>query len=141
MPPHAIFYVQTSSIMYSMFAYLYILSRYSLKPPSNSTIECYIEKIVNALLKDEIDKKEIMEKFILKFENISKDMDNDEKWKAACRIVGKKMVRDNLALRKKSVGEFLHAIRIISQQSFSEDTFRLMLLLHTYCTLVAYLDS
>ena len=96
--------------MYSMFAYLYILSRYSLKPPNNSMIECYIEKIVNALLKDEIDKKEIMEKFILKFENISKDMSNDEKWKAACRIVGKKMVRDNLALRKKSVGEFLHTI-------------------------------
>ena len=33
------------------------------------------------------------------------------------------MVRDNLALRKKSVGEFLRTIRTISQQSFSEDTF------------------
>ena len=50
-------------------------------------------------------------------------MGSDEKWKAACRIVGKKIVHDNLALRKKSVGEFLRTIRTISQQSFSVDTF------------------
>ena len=54
-----------------------------------------------------------------KFENVSNDMDNDERWKAACRIVSKKMVRDNLALRKKCVGEFLKTIKTISQQSFS----------------------
>ena len=82
-------------------------------------IECYVEKVVNA----EIDKNKIMDKFMLKFENISKDMGNDEKWKAACCIVGKKMVHDNLALRKKSVGEFLRIIRTINQQSFSENTF------------------
>ena len=33
------------------------------------------------------------------------------------------MVRDNLALRKKSVGEFLNIIRTISQQSVSVDAF------------------
>ena len=33
------------------------------------------------------------------------------------------MVSDNLSLRKRSVGEFLNAIRMISQQSFSVDTF------------------
>ena len=53
-------------------------------------IECYVEKVVNAILIDEIDKNKIMDKFMLKFENISKDMGNDEKWKAACCIVGKK---------------------------------------------------
>ena len=86
-------------------------------------IEGYVEKVINAILKDEIDKNIIMEKFMHKFENVSKDMDNDERWKAACRIVGKKMVRDNLALRKKTVGEFLKTIRTISQQSFSVDAF------------------
>ena len=34
-----------------------------------------------------------------------------------------KLVRDNLALRRKSVGEFLNAIRMIAQQSFGVDTF------------------
>ena len=53
-------------------------------------IEGYVEKVVNAVLKDEIDKNIIMENFMQKFENASKDMDNDERWKAACRIVSKK---------------------------------------------------
>ena len=61
-----------------------------MKLPTNSMIECYVEKVVNAILKDEIDKNEIMDKFMLKFENVSKDLGNDEKWKAACCIVGKK---------------------------------------------------
>ena len=67
-----------------------ILSRYSLKPPNNSMIEGYVEKVVNGILKDEIDKDTIMEKFIQKFKNISKDMGNDKRWKAACCIVGGK---------------------------------------------------
>ena len=54
-------------------------------------IESYIENIVNKLLKDEVDKNEIMDKFMLNFEQISKDMGNDEKWKAACRIVSKNL--------------------------------------------------
>ena len=33
------------------------------------------------------------------------------------------MVHDNLALRKKCVGEFLKTIRTISQQSFGVDAF------------------
>ena len=94
-----------------------------MKPPTNSMIEGYVEKVINAILKDKIDKNIIMEKFLQKFENVSNDMDNDERWKAACRIVSKKMVRDTLALRKKSVGEFLKTIRAISQQSFSVDAF------------------
>ena len=57
-----------------------------MKLPNNSKIEGYVEKVVNAILKDEIDKNIIMEKFMQKFENNSKDMDNDERWKAACRI-------------------------------------------------------
>ena len=100
--------------------FINVLPRYSLKPPNN---EHYVEKVVNAILKDEIDKNTIMDKFMQKFENISKDMGNDERWKAACRIVGKKVVRDNLTLRRKSVGKFLNTIRNISQQSFSVDAF------------------
>ena len=80
----------------------------------------YIEKVFNGILKD---KDTIMENCIQKFKSISKDIGNDKRWKAACYIVRKKMVRDNLALRKKSVGELLKTIRTISQQSFSMDAF------------------
>ena len=52
-----------------------------MKLPTNSMIECYVEKVVNAILKDEIDKNEIMDKFMLKFENVSKDLGNDENGK------------------------------------------------------------
>ena len=62
-----------------------ILSRYSLKPPNNPMIEGYVEKVVNGILKDELDKDKIMEKFIQNFKNISKDM---SRWKAACRKNG-----------------------------------------------------
>ena len=69
---------------------IYILSTYSLKPSNNSMIEAHVVKVVNGILKDEIDKDKIMEKCIQKFKNISKDMANDERWKAACHIVSKK---------------------------------------------------
>ena len=44
-----------------------ILPRYSLKPPNNSMIEGHVEKLVNRILKDELDKDKIMKKFIQKF--------------------------------------------------------------------------
>ena len=44
-------------------------------------------------------------------------------WKAACRIVAKKLVNKNLALRKQLVGNFLKTIRVISQQSIGDSTF------------------
>ena len=35
----------------------------------------------------------------------------------------KKVVRDNLALRRKLVGELLKSVRLIGQQTFSEEAF------------------
>ena len=45
------------------------------------------------------------------------------RWISACRIVAKKVMRDNLALRRKLAGELLKTIRNIERQTFSEEAF------------------
>ena len=45
------------------------------------------------------------------------------RWRSACHIVAKKIVQDNLALRRKLVGELLKIFQSISQQTFSEEAF------------------
>ena len=100
-----------------------ILSRYSLKPPSNSEVEKYIDKVFDEIFNKEIDKENISEKFTEKFENLVNEMPIANRWRSACRIVAKKVVRDNLALRRKLVGELLKIVRSISQQTFSEEAF------------------
>ena len=61
--------------------------------------------------------------FSEKFENLAKEMPMSNRWRSACRIVAKKVVRDNLALRRKLVGELLRTVRLIGQQTFSEEAF------------------
>ena len=87
-----------------------ILSRYSLKPPSNSEVEKYVDKVFDEIFNKEIDKENISEKFTEKFENLVNEMPIANRWRSACRIVAKKVVRDNLALRRKLVGELLKIV-------------------------------
>ena len=61
--------------------------------------------------------------FSEKFENLAKEMPMSNRWRSACCIVAKKVVRDNLALRRKFVGELLRIVRLIGQQTFSEEAF------------------
>ena len=105
------------------FYVICILSRYSLKPPSNSEVEKYVDKVFDEIFNKEINKEEISEKFSEKFENLIDEMPVANRWRSACRIVTKKVVRDNLALRRKLVGELLKIVRSISQQTFSEEAF------------------
>ena len=113
--------VYVHSMCVSIF--ICVLSRYSLKPPSNSEVEKYIEKVFDEIFNKEIDKENILEKFSEKFESIMDEMPVANRWKSACRIVAKKVVRDHLALRRKLVGELLKTVRSISQQTFSEEAF------------------
>ena len=94
-----------------------------MKPPSNSEVEKYIDKVFDEIFNKEIDKENISEKFTEKFENLVNEMPIANRWRSACRIVAKKVVRDNLALRRKLVGELLKIVRSISQQTFSEEAF------------------
>ena len=67
--------------------------------------------------------KSIKIMFSEKFENLAKEMPMSNRWRLACRIVAKKLVQDNLALRRKLVGELLRTVRLIGQQTFSEEAF------------------
>ena len=94
-----------------------------MKPPTYLMIEGYVEKVFNELFKHQLDKEKVITKFLQIFKTRSKDMCNVTQWKAACRIVARKLVYKNLALRKQSVGDFLKTIRTISQQLIDDDTF------------------
>ena len=86
-------------------------------------MEKYVDKIFDEIFNGEIDKDNIVEMFSEKFENLAKEMPMSNRWRSACRIVAKKVVRDNLALRRKLVGELLRTVRLIGQQTFSEEAF------------------
>ena len=86
-------------------------------------IDGFVERCFNELLSDESNKEKIIEKFLQKFKNLSDKFIAAKRWNTACRIVAKRLVRDNLALRKKLVGELLKTIRGISQQSITNDSF------------------
>ena len=79
--------------------------------------------MLDEIFNKEIDKEKISEKFSEKFENLVDEMPVANRWRSAYRIVAKKVVRDNLALRRKLVGELLKVVRSISQQTFSEEAF------------------
>ena len=113
--------VYVHSMCVSIF--ICVLSRYSLKPPSDSEVEKYVDKVFDEIFNKEIDKENILEKFSEKFKSIMDEMPVANRWKSACRIVAKKVVRDHLALRRKLVGELLKTVRSISQQTFSEEAF------------------
>ena len=94
-----------------------------MKPPSNSEVEKYVDKVFDEIFYKEIDKEKISAKFSEKFENLVDEMPIANRWRSACRIVAKKVVRDNLALRRRLVGELLKIVRSIIQQTFSEEAF------------------
>ena len=80
---------------------IWFLSRYSLKPPSNSKVEKYVDKVFDEMFNKEIDKEKIVEMFSEKFGNLAKEMPVSNRWRSACRIVAKEVVRDNLALSRR----------------------------------------
>ena len=112
-----------SFYMYVHLMIICILSRYSLKPPSNSEVEKYVDKVLDKIFNKRKSIKRTYQKFSEKFENLINEMAIANRWRSACRIVAKKVVRDNLALRRKLVGELLKIVRSISQQTFNEEAF------------------
>ena len=75
---------------------IFVMSRYSLKPPTYLMIESYVEKVFDELFKHQLDKEKVITKFLQIFKNRSKDMCSVTQWKAACRIVAKKLVHKTL---------------------------------------------
>ena len=87
-----------------------------MKPPSDCEVEKYVDKVLDEIFTKKIDKDKIIA-------NIAKDMHISARWKPACRIVAKKIVRNSLALRRKLVGELLKVVRSVGQHTFSEEMF------------------
>ena len=94
-----------------------------MKPPSNFIIENYVEKCFNSMYEQEINKENVIEKFLQKFKSGLEDMCTVTIWKKACHVVSKKLVNRSLALRKQLVGELLKIIRVVGKQSIGDDTF------------------
>lgn len=89
-----------------MFGY-----RYSLKPPSNSLINDYVDNDFNELIKtDAADKEKIMENFSEKFKYLLQKMSTTKRWNTACRLLAKKLVHENVSVRKKMVGELMNSV-------------------------------
>ena len=91
-----------SFYMYVHLMIICILSRYSLKPPSNSEVEKYVERVFDEIFNKQIDKEKILKKFSEKFENLVDEMPVANRWRSACRIVAKKIVHDNRFKEKVS---------------------------------------
>ena len=86
-------------------------------------IDSYVEKAFSELLTNAVDKEKIMEKFLDKFRDLSEPMSANKRWRTACRIISKKLVHDNIVVRRKCVGELLKTIRNIGQQSINDNSF------------------
>ena len=76
-----------------------------MKSPNNSEVEKYVDKVFDEVYNKEIDKEKIVEKFSEKFGDVAKEMPISNRWRSACHIVAKKVVRDSLALRRKLVAK------------------------------------
>ena len=109
--------------LHSFYLYLLFHCRYCLKPPNNLTISGYIDNIVQQLLHHDLDRDMIIDTFIEKFKDLVKDIPPTEIFTTACQLIGKRLVYDNLALRKQLVGEFFHTIRAIQQLLLDDSTF------------------
>ena len=86
-------------------------------------IDSYVERAFSALLTNAVDKEKIMENFLDKFKDPSEPISANRRWRTACRIISKKLVHDNIVVRRKSVSELLKTIRNIDQQSINDDSF------------------
>ena len=93
---------------------------YCLKPPNNSMISEYIDRVAQQVLHSKVDVKSIV---LEQFKSVTTEMSPMESLATACRLISKRLVHDNLTLRKQMVGEFIQTIRSIQQQSVEDTTF------------------
>ena len=74
-------------------------------------------------MRDEPDKETVFEKFTEKFKDFTKSMSPAETFMTAYRLIGKRLVYDNLALRRQMVAEFLQTVRTIKNYSLDLSAF------------------
>jgi len=103
-------------------------------------IDYYFENVLNNLItSDAVDKEIITKSFSEKFQSFFEKISATKRWNTVCRLLAKKLVHENLSLRKKMVGEFMKSVRSISQQWIDDDTFEEGL--HTVSSEPYFLDT
>ena len=102
----------------------FVVCRYSLKPPNESVVCEYIDNVVQQLNDCDVDKDTIVKKFCEKFQHLNNaEMSENNLVSAACKLVDKRLVHENLSVRKTAVGKLLKAIRNIREQPLDDGMF------------------
>ena len=70
-------------------------------------IQEFVDRTFSEMTSNENYRDKIIEKLTEKFDKLSEVYSTTERWNTACGIIAKKIVYNNLALRKKLVGELL----------------------------------
>ena len=101
----------------------FVVCRYSLKPPNESVVCEYIDNVVQQLNDCDVDKDTIVKKFCEKFQHPNNEMSESDLISAACKLVAKRLVHENLSVRKTAVGKLVKAIRNIREQPLDDSMF------------------
>jgi len=103
-------------------------------------IDYYFDNVLNNLItSDAVDKEIIIKKFSEKFFSLLEKNSATKRWNTVCHLLVRKLVHENLLLRKKMVGEFMKTVRSISQQCIDDDTLKDGL--HTVSSEPYFLDT
>ena len=70
-----------------------------------------------------VNKDTIVKKFCKKFKLLNNEMSETHILDTAYKLVGKRLVHENLSIRKKAVGKLLKAIRKIREQPVDDSIF------------------
>ena len=70
----------------------------------------YIDRVAQQVLHSKVDIKSIV---LEQFKSVTTEMSPMESLATACRLISKRLIYDNLTLRKQMVGEFIQTIRSI----------------------------
>ena len=81
----------------------------------------YIDNVVQQLMDYGVNKDTIVEKFYKKF--LNNDMSETHVLDTAYKLVGKRLVHENLSIRKKAMDKLLKAIRKIREQPVDDSIF------------------
>ena len=82
----------------------------------------YIDNVVQQLMDYGVNKDTIFKKFCKKFQHLNNEMSETHILDTAYKLVSKRLVHENLSIRKKALGKLLKAIRKIREQPVDNST-------------------
>ena len=83
----------------------------------------HIDNVVQQLMDNGVNKDTIVEKFCKKFKLLNNEMSETHILDTAYKLVDKRLIHENLSIRKKAVGKLLKAIRKFREQPVDDSIF------------------